>query len=517
MALPRRGSLFWTLGGSFLLVLLLAVALQAVVAVLLVEPGLRRWQEGRAALLAANTAAAVEDALRTGGIDRVPSVLAAAEADVEPLRVFLRGPAGRWIGARPVPPGWQRRLEEARRRHESASTPDGVAEEPRPSSPSPGPGRGGGAGGPLEVLARHELEEPSGDEVVAAVYVVQARQRLRVLSVLPRQAAVFVPVGLVLAVVVSLVVTHRLQRRIARLDILAARIGQGELDARIEDPGSDELGHLGLRLNEMAANLERARSEVRGLERQRARLLADISHDLVTPLTSIRGFAETLLDGEVALDEEQRRRYLRTVLAGAERMDRLLGDLVELSRLEAGTLELRRESVDLGGLVLHSVERLRSDFERAGLALEAEVEDGLPPVDADGHRLEQVVDNLLSNALRHVPGGEGSGSDEGVPARADAPPRNHVRVRVSRIGPRLQLEVEDDGPGIAADDLPHVFDRFYRADRARSTPGSGLGLAIAREIVLRHGGEIRAANRGEGSGAVIRVELPVGSAPPGAD
>jgi signal transduction histidine kinase len=239
----------------------------------------------------------------------------------------------------------------------------------------------------------------------------------------------------------------------------------------------------------MTASLEAARDEVEAVEGERRQLLADISHDLATPLTAIRGYAETLLDPGVELSDDDRQRYLRDVLHASERMDRLLADLLELGRLEAGTIELAPVELDLTALARHSVDRLRPLFEREGLRLDWTGPDEAVEVHADGLRLEQVLDNLLGNALRHVPRG------------------GRVEVGVRREAGRAVLTVTDDGPGFDPDDLSRVFDRFYRGDRSRSTPGTGLGLAIVREIVERHEGAVRAENVAP-RGARLVVELP---------
>jgi signal transduction histidine kinase len=286
-------------------------------------------------------------------------------------------------------------------------------------------------------------------------------------------------------------------RRLRRLETLAGRVAEGDFTARVQE-GPDEIGRLGQRLNQMAASLGDARERDRENDRARRRLLADISHELATPLTTIRGYTETLLDPGVPVDEGERTDYLRAVQEEARRMDLLLQDLFELTRLEAGAIGLHPEPLDLAELVTNMVERFRPRFREAGLTLSFEGPLESAPLTADGRRLEQVFLNLLGNALRYVPAG------------------GNVWAALERAevggGPGLRLEVSDDGPGLPAGDLPHVFDRFYRADSSRPSGGSGLGLAIVREIVLQHGGGVRAGNR-PGGGAVISVELP-GTPPP---
>jgi hypothetical protein len=239
----------------------------------------------------------------------------------------------------------------------------------------------------------------------------------------------------------------------------------------------------------MTATLAAARSHEASIDRQRRQLLADISHELATPLTSIRGYAETMLNESIAVSPEERTTYLRNIEREAERLDRLTRDLFELARLEAGAAPFQRVTLDWSDLCRHTVERFRPRFEAAGLSLSWRGTADPAMVSADGHRLEQVVENLLTNTLRYVPKG------------------GRVEVSLEVSGERGLLAVADDGPGIPPEDLPHVFDRFYRADPSRTLPGTGLGLAIVREIVERHGGTVRAYHR-EPRGAAFVVDLP---------
>ena len=475
-ALPRRRSLFWTLGGAFLGVLLLATGLQVLVVIGIVEPATRQVQESRAEFLLERTVPEIDTALAEGDLRRAARVIRAANDPSSPQRLALRSAAGRWILAQTGGRGWQRRLEGAWRTFEG-----GEAPSPPPAGRGPGP--------PPDRATELEVTAARSLSTGAVLCVMQPRRPLRIVEFLPRQALIFLPVAVLIAAVAGLFLSHRLQRRLQRLETLAARVEGGDLTARIPTPGDDEIGRLGRRLNAMTASLEAARDEVEAVQDERRQLLADISHDLATPLTAIRGYAETLLDPGVELSDQDRQRYLRDVLHASERMDRLLADLLELGRLEAGTVELVPVDLDLTSLARHSVERFRPIFEREGLRLAWVGSHEPVGVHADGLRLEQVLDNLLGNALRHVPrGGE-------------------VDVRVERDRDRVILTVTDDGPGFDRADLPRIFDRFYRGDRSRSTPGTGLGLAIVREIVERHGGAVGAENV-DPRGARLAVELP---------
>jgi signal transduction histidine kinase len=254
----------------------------------------------------------------------------------------------------------------------------------------------------------------------------------------------------------------------------------------------DEIGRLGSKLNFMTERLSEARRRVEESDRQRRQLFADISHELATPLTSIRGYAETLLNPAVDVTGEEKSSYLRSVLGEAERMDLLIQDLLDLTRLEAGAIPLNKERLDWTALCKNTMKRFESRFREAGLELRWEGSGEEAWILADGRRMEQALDNLLVNALRYVPiGGRVSLSLEAAPTPS----------------PGYRLTVSDDGHGIPDDDLPHAFDRFYRGDEARSQGGSGLGLAIVREIVNRHDGTAWAKKR-DPKGLSIVLELP---------
>jgi len=214
-------------------------------------------------------------------------------------------------------------------------------------------------------------------------------------------------------------------------------------------------------------------TELRHSERLRRELTANVSHELRTPLTSIKGFTETLLDGAVR-DEATSRRFLTIISSEADRLVKLVDDLLDLSQLESKrvTLDLRR--VNVAALVAHTVDKLQPLAQGSGLLLEQ----AAPPevwVTADRDRLEQVLTNLIDNALKYTPTG------------------GRVDVRVAQADREVEISVSDTGKGIGPADLPHVFERFYRADRSRTrgSGGTGLGLAIARHIVEAHGGRIR--------------------------
>ncbi len=272
-----------------------------------------------------------------------------------------------------------------------------------------------------------------------------------------------------------------------RLAATAASFAAGNLDVRADTDGPREVRLIAQSFNRMAAEVSRAMRAVTAEEQRKTQFVSDVSHELRTPLTAIRGAAETLLDGDVAPDDQER--FLSTIAMEAERLTRLANDLLQLQRIEGATGELPLRRVDL-----------RLAAERAAAMLEPLMEDraveltvtgDAPAVLGDVDRLQQVVANLVENASRFV--GEGG----------------HVSVSLSAEESTAVMSVTDDGPGVPQDDLPRLFDRFYRADtsRTRTSGGAGLGLAIVRAIVSAHGGTISAENLDEG-GSRFTVRLP---------
>jgi two-component system OmpR family sensor kinase len=272
-----------------------------------------------------------------------------------------------------------------------------------------------------------------------------------------------------------------------RLGVAARAFASGNHQIRAQVEGPRETRLVAEAFNHMATEVDNAIDELKAEEQRKTQFVSDVSHELRTPLTAIRGAAETLLDGGV--DKEDQERFLSTIALEAERLGRLANDLLTLQRIEGATGELPLRLVDL---------RLSAD--RAAAMLEPLLEDRevtltvngrVPLVLGDIDRLQQVVLNLIDNASRIV--GKGG----------------HVVVELTAEGDRAVLSVIDDGPGIPEADLPRLFDRFYRAEpsRTRASGGAGLGLAIVRAIITAHGGRIEAANV-PGGGARMTVVLP---------
>ena len=278
------------------------------------------------------------------------------------------------------------------------------------------------------------------------------------------------------------------RRRLGELEKAADRIGAGDTTARAPAHGGDEVAALAASFNRMAADLQARAEALAASDRARRQLLADVSHELMTPLTAMRGYLDTLGMPELQLDPDTRERYLRIVDEETRRLERIIGDLLELARLEGGT-SLRREAVAVDALFARVAERHEREMTQRRITLSRRVEPGADTLVGDPDRLEQALQNLAANALRHTP----DGGTMGLSAAA-APDAVCITVR-------------DNGPGIAPDHLPLIFDRFYKVDAARASgsSGSGLGLSIVKSIVEAHGGTVTARNE---DGAVFEILLP---------
>ncbi|GGS97388.1 ATP-binding protein [Nonomuraea spiralis] len=316
---------------------------------------------------------------------------------------------------------------------------------------------------------------PSGITVYLVESLAQAASDET--AVLRAAQAAAVPVVLV-AVLAGLLAARGVLRPVADLDHAARRLGEGRLETRLPVRGGDELARLAGRFNETAAALERSVGELRELEARSRRFVADVSHELRTPLATATAVTDVLEAGADRLDADAGA-AARLVTAEITRLTRLVDDLMEISRFDAGAAVLNLDDVDLGAAVAAC---LRSRGWSSAVSAD------LPPdviVPLDPRRLDVIVANLVGNALRH-----------------GTPP---VTVRVRATGETVAVEVADHGPGLPADVLPYVFERFYKADAARTrSEGSGLGLAIARENALLHGGDLTVA---PGPGAVFTLTL----------
>jgi len=285
---------------------------------------------------------------------------------------------------------------------------------------------------------------------------------------------------LALGIAAAILLGRRLSRPIVRAGAAAHAIAAGHLDTRLPDPGSDhdEVAELTRALNWMAANLERSK----GLEQE---FLLSVSHDLRTPLTSIRGYAEAIVDGA-----GEPARAAGVILSESRRLERLVADLLDLAKLQSSSFRLDLRPVDLVATVRWSADGFGPRLAESGIRLEVAAPPDPVVATVDPDRVAQVIANLVENASKYA--------------------RSRVVVTIGATGGRAVLTIDDDGPGIAPDDLPHVFERLYvsRHQPVRRENSSGLGLAIVRELVTAMGGSVAAGTTPSG-GARLAVSFPV--------
>jgi signal transduction histidine kinase len=278
---------------------------------------------------------------------------------------------------------------------------------------------------------------------------------------------------------------------IVTLNRAAEQIARGNLRVQVPVTGRNEMAELARTFNEMASQLEAAARKQRELDTLRRDLVAWVGHDLRTPLTSIRVILEALADGVVE-DPVTVQRYLETAQRHIRALSALIDDLFEMAQLDAGGLPLERHPNSISDLISDTLESFSALAARQGVKLEGSVPPGIDPVCMDAQKIGRVLANLVGNALRHTPAG-------GV-----------VQMRASVEAEGVRVEVRDSGEGISPQDLPHIFEQFYRGEKSRSrdTGGSGLGLAIAKGIVEAHGGRIGVEST-PGQGACFFFNLPL--------
>jgi two-component system OmpR family sensor kinase/two-component system sensor histidine kinase BaeS len=308
-----------------------------------------------------------------------------------------------------------------------------------------------------------------------------------------------------LGVVLGVVIARGLAAPLSRLSAAARQIARGQLGERVPLAGTAEIADTARAFNEMADGLQQA-------ERLRQNMIADIAHELRTPLTVIQGNLRAILDDVYPLEKAE----IATIYDETVMLSRLVGDLRELAQAEAGRLTLDQQPVDVALLTRSAIAPFETAAAEQRVTLVADLPDPLPLVLADPDRVRQVLHNLVANALRYTPAGgtitlsaTPETKDEGRTTNDDAAP-SFVLGRSFFV----RFIVEDTGQGIAADELPHVFERFWRADRSRSRDqgGSGLGLAIAKQLIEAHGGQIGVASR-IGAGSQFWFRLPAAETP----
>ena len=293
-----------------------------------------------------------------------------------------------------------------------------------------------------------------------------------------------------IAMILGYFFSSTVTERILSLKSAAEKIARGNLKTRVPITGRDELGALALTFNQMAEQLQAADKKQRELEGLRRDLVAWASHDLQTPLTSMRAILEALADGVVD-DPAMVKRYLSTAQRDVMSLSALIDDLFQMSQLDAGGFPLNLARSSLRDLVSDTLESFSELAYRESIRLAGQVDADVDPVTMDTQAIGRVLNNLISNALRHTPAG------------------GEILLLARRIETGVEVSVRDTGEGIHAGDIPHIFDRFYRGEKSRNrgTGGAGLGLAIARGIVHAHRGDIRVDSEA-GKGTQFTFTIP---------
>lgn len=330
------------------------------------------------------------------------------------------------------------------------------------------------------VSAKPILE---GEHAASALYVISSMQtmveslaRVRYLLILSGVGAFFLALGF------TYIVSQLLSRPMVQMEQATRKIAKGDLETRLEVRSSDEIGTLATAINDLAEDLQHYRDT-------RQEFFANISHELRTPITYLEGYAKVLTD-ELYDTEDEKKQYLNIIYQESMRLHHLIHDLFELSKMEEGKISLTLEWVDLNELIDQSVNKVQLKVKEKGLSLQYKCSGEPSLAHIDGLRMEQVILNLLENAIRYTEKGE-------------------IRVLLTGDGNGNRIEIEDTGIGIPEDELPYIFERFYRVEKSRSRElgGTGLGLAIVKKLVELQGGSIQVSSK-LGIGTRFAINLP---------
>ncbi|HEY7500740.1 MAG TPA: HAMP domain-containing sensor histidine kinase [Vicinamibacterales bacterium] len=417
-----------------------------------------------------------------------------------PFLVVMRD--GRTASNRPnrLPPNYSRAVQGRLRRGIPLRDAEPFDGGRRGGDGGPGPGPGPGRPG----------EGPSRGSEVAAIVVAGSEIGWVVVPIAPPPEFVAIRelgptltwVGLALLAVgaasAALLIFGPAHRRLRTLEQAARALGHGQTDVRAAEGGGDEVSSLAHTFNRMADDLSARAAALSASDRARRQLLADVSHELMTPLAAIRGYTETLSMPEVTLDNDTQQRYLGIIGDETMKLEALIGDLLDLARVEGGGGTLTIEEVPVRELFGRIADRHGPTIRDRRIALELDVRPPDLTVDGDAQKLEQALQNLAANALRHTPEG------------------GRLSIAAQATADEAIFTVRDTGSGIPPEHLPHVFERFYKVDPSRTTTshaGSGLGLSIVRAIVERHGGRVTASNAPDG-GAMFEIRIPRSNRPP---
>jgi signal transduction histidine kinase len=268
------------------------------------------------------------------------------------------------------------------------------------------------------------------------------------------------------------------------------RFRSGERNVRIAHTGNGQFAQVATTFNDMAATIERNMDELKGLDKLRKELIANVSHDLRTPIAAVQGYAETLLLKEGTLTPEERRAHLGIIVKSADRLKELVDDLFTLSKLEAGQVKLDLEPISLGELVHDVVNKLRLHAQEKNVGINIIMAKDLPIVEVDVKKIDRVLQNIIQNSIKFCA------------------PGDRITVELDASAGSVDVRISDTGPGIPTDELPFIFDRYYRGRRSGDSDGTGLGLAIVKRIVELHGSTVKAISRAN-EGAQFSFGLPV--------
>ncbi|HWT90403.1 MAG TPA: HAMP domain-containing sensor histidine kinase [Solirubrobacterales bacterium] len=354
----------------------------------------------------------------------------------------------------------------------------------------------------VEMQARVQVAQGTGGQAARETVTRQAQRRSELrdeISADTRDTALLVAAGLLAGLTGALLLFSGLissmRRPLEELVDAAGRLAAGDRSTRVEVGGLSETATLGAAFNEMAEELEQEESRREELDKLKDEFVLTASHELRSPLTSVQGFAELLMLDRDSLTPRQRE-TVEIILDNCRHLVRLLNDLLDLARSDVGRLAIRPQPTEVAPLVEDVVRTMRAQTETASQALTEDVQPGLPPIYVEPDRIRQILVNLITNAHEYSP----EGASIYVAARA--------------VGAEVEISVTDDGPGIPAEQLDRIFDRFTRGDAGltQRVGGTGLGLAISKSLVELHGGSI-AAESTVGQGSTFRVRLPIATAP----
>ena len=512
-------SLYWRIAMGFVAMLALVLLLQAALFLWLtgrftVSPSSRTPQE-----LADQIARDLSDALSDGDLDLEAYVKERFGSERQAFMVVMRD--GRRASNRPgsLPPGFGERPPRrgpppfgeprgfggASGRPQSTegrgpiAGPGGPPNEPSfgrppeehrgPPDDRGGPRRGGRGGPPLNISPIVVNGTQVGH---VAVPTGPPPMEIAIREMGPTLTWSGIGLLAVGATLTALVIFRPARKRLHSLEHAARALGEGRTDVRADERGGDEVSALAHTFNQMAGELESRETALAASDRARRQLLADVSHELMTPLTAIRGYTQTLAMPELAIDPDTRRRYFDIVDQETYKLEAIIGDLLDLAKLEGGAGTISFEPVSVADLFGRVADRHAPLLAARHIRLDTSAGDDVE-VEADPQRLEQALQNVASNAIRHTPDG------------------GYVELRALARDTDVVITVRDSGPGIAPEHLPHIFDRFYKVDPSRTNQGapsgSGLGLSIVRAIVEKHHGRVTASNSADG-GAVFEIVLP---------